>query len=236
MGFVEDKRFSKYGAKCLFFDRFGGVSSGRFESLNVGFNVGDTKENVRTNLDRVKSFSSAAELGLLNQIHSDKIVEYDGTIHNADGLYTKKRGVFLGVRFADCLPVVLMDVKSKIVMVLHAGWKGTFLEISKKGVETLEKYGAKTDNILVSIGPHICGNCYEIKDDVASKFDDRFLVSKKNGLYLDLEKANVAQLVSAGVLEKNINSIGICTYENRSFFSYRRDGVCGRNIGGIVME
>ncbi len=236
MGFVEDKRFLKYGARSLFFDRFGGVSSAPFESLNVGFNVGDAEENVRENLDRVKSFASASKLGLLNQIHSNKIVEYDGTIHNADGFYTNKRGVFLGIRFADCLPVILMDVKNKIVMALHAGWKGTFLEISKKGVEILKKYGAETDNILASIGPHICGNCYEVKDDVASKFDDRFVLKKKKGLYLDLEKANIAQLISVGILKKNIISLGICTYENRAFFSYRRDGVGGRNIGGIVIE
>ncbi len=236
MGFVEDKRFSQYGAKCLFFDRFGGVSSPPFDSLNVSFNVGDSEENVRINLDRVKNFASASKLGLLNQIHSDKIVEYDGAVRNADGFYTNKRGVFLGIRFADCLPVIMMDVKNKTVMALHAGWKGTFLEISKKGVEILKKLGAETDNILVSIGPHICGKCYEVKDDVASKFDDRFVLKKKKGLYLDLEKANIAQLISVDILKKNINSLEICTYENRAFFSYRREGVCGRNIGGIVIE
>jgi len=236
MGFIEDKRFSQYGARCLFFDRFGGVSSAPFDSLNVGFNVGDSEENIGKNLYRVKSFASAAELGLLNQIHSDKIVEYNGIIHNADGFYTNKRGVFLGIRFADCLPVILMDVKNKTIMALHAGWKGTYLEISKKGVEILKKNGAETDNILASIGPHICANCYEVKEDVASRFDNRFVLKKKKGLYLDLEKANTAQLISVGILKKNINSLGICTYENRAFFSYRRDGVCGRNIGGIVIS
>ncbi len=235
MGSIKDKRFEQYGALCMFFDRFGGVSSGAFESLNVGFNTGDLPSNVEKNLDIVMRHTSAKHLALLNQIHSDKIIEYDGAIYDADGIYTNKKGVFLGIRFADCMPVVLMDTKNGMIMVLHAGWRGTRLEISKKGVEILIKNGAEAKDILVSIGPHICSNCYEIKEDVASQFNSSFVIKRNDKLYLDLEKANIYQLEDAGVLKKNIGRIGICTYENNNFFSYRRDGVCGRNIGGILI-
>ncbi len=234
MGVVEDKRFERYGAKCLFFDRNGGVSTGHFASLNVSLNVGDKKENVLENIDIVKNYTGCNKLALLNQIHSNKIIEYDGNIYNADGIYTDRKNVFLGIRFADCIPIVLMDKEGDIIMALHAGWRGTKLEISKKGIEIMIEKGIAPDNILVSIGPHICGNCYEIQSDVACNFEDRFKIFKNNRIYLNLKEINIEQLIQAGVKKENIDSFNICTYENRNFFSFRRNGVCGRNIGGII--
>ncbi len=236
MGFIEDKRFRQYQARCLFFDRFDGVSSSGFTSLNVSFNVGDKEDNVRRNLDIVKKLSSARKLGLLNQVHSDKIIAYDENIYDADGFYTRKEGVFLGIRFADCVPIILMDTKERIIMAVHAGWRGTFLNIVKKGVRILKEMGAKPEDIIVSIGPHICSRCYRVKDDVASKFDDKFILKKDDNLYLNLEKANIAQLESEGIKRENIKTVGVCTYENKAFFSYRRDKICGRNIGGIILK
>ncbi len=236
MGFIEDKRFSKYNARCLFFDRNGGASKDPFESLNVSFSVGDDKEKVRENLNIISNIVSAEDLALLNQVHSNTIVEYSGNVYDADGFYTTKRKIFLGIRFADCLPIVFMDTKNRIIMSIHAGWRGTLLGISKNAVELFKSFGSKTDDIIVSIGPHICGNCYEIKEDTAIEFNDKFITHKDGKMFLDMEAVNIEQMVKGGIPKSNIQSFGVCTFENKNFFSYRRDGVCGRNIGGIILH
>ncbi len=236
MGFIEDNRFRQFGARCLYFDRKGGVSKEPFDSLNVSKSVGDKEDNVEKNLKIVKKEAKAETLALINQIHSSRIVEYDGTIQDADGIYTDQKGVMVCIKFADCTPIMLLDTRKRIAMAIHAGWRGTQQNISLKAVKLLISLGSKPENILVSIGPHICENCYEVGEEVASLFDSKFYKPTSSGKFLlNLESASRNQFIQAGVPEKNINSLGICTYENRNFFSYRRDRVCGRNIGGIML-
>ncbi len=236
MGFVEDIRFREFGARCVFFDRFGGVSSYPFDSLNVSTSVGDTKENVEKNLEIIKSELNAKHVATLNQIHSNDIVKLSkGEELDADGFYTEKPLVFLGIKFADCLPIVLMDVKKRIIMSIHAGWRGSYLGISKEAVKTFVTLGSNPENIIATIGPHICKNCYEVKEDVTSRFPERFSAIRKGKIYLDLSGINIKQLVESGVKRENIIDLNICTFENRDFFSYRRDKICGRNIGGIML-
>jgi len=235
MGFVEDLRFREFGAKCVYFDRFGGVSPPPFDSLNVSTTVGDKKENVLKNLEIVRETVKADKIALINQIHSNTIVEYDGKIHDADGIFTVKAGVFLGIKFADCTPIMFLDTKNGFIGAIHAGWRGTYLKISAKMVEFFIKKGSNPKDILISIGPHICKNCYEIKDDVAEKFDDRFIKESNGRIYLDLSEANIDQLINAGISKENIKDLSICTFEDKRFFSYRRDKTCGRNIGGVML-
>jgi len=236
MGFVEDKRFKEFGAKCVFFNRHGGVSLKPFDSLNFSTSSGDSVESIKKNLDIAKNLLHAREIGTISQIHFNKIVKYEsGTEKEADGIYTRELGIFIAIKFADCLPLALMDTKKKIIMVIHAGWRGTYLNISKKAVERFKDLGSNIENIIVTIGPHICKKCYEIKEDVAKKFDEKYLNIKDGKIYLDLSAANKRQLVEMGVPEKNIKDLNICTFENRDFFSYRRDKVCGRNLGGLML-
>ncbi len=236
MGFVEDIRFREFGARCVFFDRFGGVSNYPFDSLNVSTSVGDTKENVEKNLEIIKSELNTERIATLNQIHSNKIVKLSkGKKFEADGFYTEEPLVFLGIKFADCLPIVLMDVKKRIIMAIHAGWRGSYLGISKEAVKTFVNLGSNPENITATIGPHICKNCYEVKEDVASRFPKHFSTIKKGKIYLDLSGINIEQLLESGVKRGNIIDLNICTFENRDFFSYRRDKICGRNIGGIML-
>ncbi|AEA34087.1 peptidoglycan editing factor PgeF [Hippea maritima] len=235
MGFVEDKRFLEFKARCLFFDRFGGVSPYPFDSLNFSFAVGDKKENVLKNIENARKSINVTKMAFINQIHSKDIVEFDGKNHDADGIFTDKAGVFLAIRFADCLPIVLMDTRKRIVMAIHAGWRGSYLGISKNAVDILKQRGSNPEDIIVSIGPHICRNCYEIKDDLACKFSEEF-INKKNGrLFLDLSAVNIKQLTQSGIPNENIVDLGICTFENSDFFSYRRDKICGRGAGGIML-
>ncbi len=236
MGFIEDTRYKEFGARCIFFDRTGGVSPPPFESLNFSVSVGDKEENVNKNFEIVKKSINAKQIATVNQIHSNIIVKYMPDVTpEADGLYTDKRDVFLAIKTADCLPITLMDTKTKIIMALHAGWRGSYLKIVEKGVELLKTSGANPKEIIATIGPHICRNCYEIKMDVASKFPPKYINKKHGKLFLDLSSFNKDQLQYSGLPEENIVDIGICTFEDKNFFSYRRDGVCGRNIGGIML-
>ncbi len=234
MGFIEDKRFLKYNARCIFFDRYNGVSKKPFDSLNLSFNVGDKEDNVIKNLSIIKNTVSAKELGMIKQVHSNVIIEFDNQPHDADGFYTAKNSVFLGIKFADCMPIIMMDTKTGVIMAVHAGWRGSFLNISGNAVKKFKALGSKAEDIIVSVGPHICSNCYEIKQDVAEKFPGGAVVCKNGRIFLDLYKINRQQMIEEGIRKENINSVGICTYENKDFFSYRRDKICGRNIGGII--
>ncbi|HHS48778.1 MAG TPA: peptidoglycan editing factor PgeF [Desulfurella acetivorans] len=231
----EDERFRRFGARCVFFDRSGGMSPKPFDSLNVSVSVGDSIENVKRNLEIVKNNLNVDEVAMLNQVHSDKIVEYNGTLAEADGFFTNKKGIFLSIKFADCCPVIFMDVKNKIIASVHSGWRGAYLNISQKMLEKLYSFGAKAEDIIVTLGPHICQNCYEIKDDVASNFDAKFIKIKGNQKFLSLSEAIIDSLVHKGLDMKNIYDMQICTYENENFFSYRRDKLTGRNIGGVYL-
>lgn len=235
MGFVEDERFREFNARCVFFNRHGGVSPEPFSSLNFSTTVGDSPENVNKNFEIAKNVIAAKEIKTVNQIHSNRIVEYSENKESADGIFTNKRGIFLAIKFADCLPIALMDVREKIVMAIHAGWKGTYLKISKMALEQFISLGCKPENIIITIGPHICKNCYEVKEDVSSKFDNKFITTKDGKIFLDLSSANKEQFKEMGVPEENIKDLNICTFENKDFFSYRRDSVCGRNMGGIML-
>ena len=235
MGFVEDIRFRQFGARCIFFNRHGGVSPEPYSSLNFSTTVGDSPENVNKNFEIARRAVGADRIKTVNQIHSNRIVEYGENQEKADGIFTNKRGIFLAIKFADCLPIALMDVEKKIIMAIHAGWKGTYLKISKNALEKLLSFGCKSKNIIITIGPHICKHCYEVKEDVASKFSSMFINSKNGKTFLDLSLANREQFKEIGVPEENIKDLNICTFENEDFFSYRRDKLCGRNMGGIML-
>ncbi len=231
----EDKRFRQFGARCVFFDRQGGVSNPPFDSLNVSYTVGDLPKNVEKNLEIIKEQLNVYTIATLNQIHSDKIIEYNGKVIEADGFYTDKKGVFLSIKFADCCPIVFMDVKNKIIASVHSGWKGAYLKISQKMLEKLYSLGSKSQDIIVTIGPHICENCYEVKDDVAGLFDQRFIKLKDGKKFLSLSDSIIESLKEKGLQANNIVDLHICTYENERFFSYRREKLTGRNIGGIFL-
>lgn len=147
-------------------------------------------------------------------------------IPNTDGLITKEKGVYLMVTIADCLPIFFFEPNKKVVSIIHAGWKGTVERISEKMVMKMARhYECKSENIIVFIGPSI-GPChYEVKDDITSQFDKKFLTKKGDGIYLDLWQANVQQLLESGVKESNIELARECTVCHLDrYSSYRAEG------------
>lgn len=194
---------------------------------DLNFNV-KTKEG-QQNLEKLKSWFSLKEVGYLNQIHSNLVYNYDGETHQGDGLITCKRNVAVGVFTADCVPVLIYDKTSEVVAAVHSGWKGTLNEVVINTLSKLKwEYGSKMKDLIVAIGPHNRGCCYEIGEDVKNLFNNKELykdldIIEKNKL--NLEKCIKTQLLTNDVPEENIITTGICTYCNNDFklYSYRKE-------------
>jgi YfiH family protein len=186
--------------------------------------------------DRIHWDGEEFPLAMLRQIHSDNIHVIGAARENAapalqegDGLLAAKTGVLVGVRTADCLPLLLVDRRSRTAAAVHAGWRGSTLEIAARAVEKLTtEMGARPEDLEAVIGPGIGVCCYEVGEDVAGQFAGRFDhgVAERDGrLYVDLAAANRTQLQEAGVPEAQIHLSGMCTRcLAGQFYSYRREG------------
>lgn len=239
-----------------FSTRSGGVSEGDLATLNLGFNRGDKEENVIENYKRMSqaldvSFDS---LVLSKQVHETCITKVgqeacgNGIImpnmwESMDGIYTQEHGVTLVTHYADCVPLFFYAPKYGMIGMAHAGWRGTVDEIGKKMIQLwIEKEGILVEEIQVAIGPSI-GPChFEVHEDVASCFKEKFpeadfitFYPEKNKYSINLWECNKQSLCSVGVLEKNIITAGICTCcMNDIFFSHRKTGGKRGTLGAFM--
>jgi hypothetical protein len=131
----------------------------------------------------LKSASSSSwPMITLSQIHSDIIHRVDSIprltekqLLSGDGLITATPGLLLAIQTADCLPVILVDTKRHAVGVLHAGWRGTVQRIVEKGVGEMNRhFGTRPRDLKAAIGPGIQGCCYEVGEEVRTKFESQF--------------------------------------------------------------
>ncbi|MDX2153155.1 MAG: peptidoglycan editing factor PgeF [Bryobacteraceae bacterium] len=166
----------------------------------------------------------------LKQIHSDRILRVGDRLHACEGdaLITSHRGTYVAVKTADCVPILIADPVSRAVAAIHAGWRGTVLNIAAKTVRRLEsEFSASTQNLLVAIGPCIGGCCYEVGPEVAEQFQE--LLPEREDLRgrtrIDLAAVNVRQLQEAGIPPDQISLADECTLCSLTgdFHSYRRD-------------
>lgn len=191
------------------------------------------------------------------QVHEAKVafIERPGMtredLEGYDVLVTTLPEVAIGVRTADCVPVLLYEPVKRIVAAAHAGWKGTVLHISEKAVELMTiKYGCHAADMRAVLGPSIGPDSFQVGEEVAAHFKNaRFPMDEiwsfqgvgdgtpmSGGHHIDLWKANRWLLEQAGVKPENIQVCGIDTFTDPSFFSARREGVqCGRIINSIKL-
>ncbi len=168
-----------------FSTRLGGVSrvyGGN--ALNLGFTQHDSRAAVERNRELflkelgVASGRGSWPLVTLRQIHSDLIHRVDRIPEQplaGDGMVTDTPGLVLAVQTADCLPVILADRKQRGVGVFHAGWRGTIKRIVEKGVGEMRKhFGSDPRNLVAAIGPGVRGCCYEVGEEVRTKFEGQF--------------------------------------------------------------
>lgn len=227
-----------------FTTKFGGVSSGELTSLNLGFNRGDDKENVVENYKRVARALKVPfdSLVLSKQVHELCIEKVgaeekgNGIItpnkwESMDGFYTNEKGVTLVTHYADCVPLFFYAPEYGMIGMAHAGWRGTVGEIGKKMIELwTEKENIPVEAIQVAIGPSIGKCCFEVGEDVASVFKEKFGTNaafiKKDDVgekyHIDLWECNKQSLRAVGLKPKQILVSGLCTCcLHDLFFSHR---------------
>jgi YfiH family protein len=209
--------------EVVFTTRAGGVSDGRFASLNLGRMLGDDVERVDENRRRVcaQLGAEAERLALNLQRHTAIVNRADPGLRGVigDGLWTEEPALPLLALTADCLPIALARSNGArpAAAVLHAGWKGLLAGIVEAAVETV---GGK---LAAAIGPAIGPCCYEVREDVAQPFRARFGGDVVRQRTLDLWTAAERALRAAGVA--SVERLDLCTAcDPGRFFSYRRDG------------
>lgn len=178
---------------------------------------------------------SKDDLIIMEQIHGNQIEmvreEDRGRIlPGVDGVVCDHPGIFLGVKTADCLPILFFDSKTKMIGLAHAGWKGTLKKINQSIVKKMKSLGSKPKNILVGIGPHIGPCCYTVSKKRADEFEKEFgnlkgMISEDcEGIHIDLAVPTIVQLIKEGVLRKNVEvSLNCTSCQNNEFFSFRKD-------------
>ncbi len=240
------------GLRHAFFSREGGVSGGIYEGLNGGLGSNDDAAHVE-NRRRMAAQMGVAPDRLINvhQIHSpDAIVAtgpWSGDKPRADALVTRTEGIALGVTAADCGPVLFVDPAARVIGAAHAGWKGALTGIIESTVDAMEKLGADRSGIVAAIGPLIRQHSYEVGGEFVERFLDAsadnaafFIPSERSGHSMfDLAGYIRMRLENAGVLM--IDDIGVDTYSDERFYSYRRsvhrkEPDYGRHIHAIALE
>ncbi len=147
--------------------------------------------------------------------------------YRGDAILTDRNDVFLSVRVADCLPIFLVEERRKVIGLVHAGWRGTLLGITRKALGAArDELACSMSEFKVVLGPCIQGCCYDVSDGVAILFDRDCVRRAPNGkARLDLIAANLKQLVACGVEEDSIFVADRCTFCDADwFFSHRREG------------
>ncbi|MFZ0342231.1 MAG: peptidoglycan editing factor PgeF [Gaiellaceae bacterium] len=226
-------RWDADGYVVAFTTRVGGVSEGPYSSLNLGRKSGDDVDRVDENR-RIMCEALGADvekLALNHQVHSDRVVRAAAGERgeHADGLWTDEPGLPILAMSADCVPIALARVGADqpAVAVLHAGWKGLLAGIVEAGAQAL---GHGT--LAAAVGPGIGPCCYEVGEEVAAPFRERFGDDVVSESRLDLWTSAERALRAAGV--ERIDRCNRCTFcEPETFFSHRRDnGKTGRQ--GVI--
>ena len=176
---------------------------------------------------------SKSDLVLAQQIHGNAIGvvsrnDRGQVVPSVDGLVSSDCEVVLGVRVADCVPILLTDPVHHILGVAHAGWRGTMKNIAGNVVAAMKHMGANVADIVVSIGPHIGMCCYDVSRERAGKFRDVFDSGHASEIggkwYLDLGAINRMSLLQAGILSQHIQAPVVCTScRHQDYFSFRKD-------------
>jgi polyphenol oxidase len=172
-------------------------------------------------------------IGAVHGNHVARVDEPQDVVEDVDGLITNTPGIALFATYADCYPIVLWDPDHRAAGLAHAGWRGTEADIAAETVRAMAReFGSEPARMKAAVGPGICGRCYEVGEDVAARFDQRFVRDTAPGKFLlDLAAANLSQLEEQGVRE--VFSLDLCTKETGFLPSHRRTPD-GTRFGAIV--
>ena len=219
--------------ESFFTNRHGGFSHGDYSSWNLASHVGDDPADVERNREKLRE--RVGQFVIMSQVHGDSVFVVDqvpAQVPVADALITANPKIALVVMVADCIPLLLRS--EKLVAAVHVGRAGLMNSIALKTVAMMTDLGAK--QIEGSIGPAICGKCYEVPQELQDEVVAMHPLAKSTTITgtpaLDLPKALIAALVEVDV------PVGIstgCTLEDVDSFSYRRNQITGRQAGVVKL-
>jgi YfiH family protein len=247
-----------------FLTRRGGVSEGFFAGLNFSCREGDRPEDVASNWRLLTDafHLDLSQIILMRQMHGDRIVTIDSNdpgiiatspllpteAHACDALVTNRPEIAIGVKTADCVPLFLVDRVKRVIGVVHAGWRGTALNIAGQAIDVfVNRFSSQPGDILAAIGPAIGPCCYEVDAAICEALsvyavagNKPFVqpVAGKDRWMLNLPLVNRTQLEQRGIPAKNIFSGSHCTScRSDIFFSHRRDhGRTGRHFSFMMLK
>ena len=218
--------------KHCFFSKKNGFSKGIYKSLNCGKGSKDNKKNIRKNLEYVakKMLVERTKLILMHQTHSNKVVEIKKNNFRkkikADAMVTQMKDLALGVVTADCVPIIVCDIKNQVAGCIHAGWKGAYSGIIDNTIKKIKKLNSK-NKIYASVGPCIGNKSYEVDVKFYKKFVSKswknkiyFTQKSKSKKLFNLRKFVNDKLLKLGVKVDHVNKDTFA--EKSNFFSYRR--------------
>jgi polyphenol oxidase len=221
-----------------------------FDIENIRF-TGDSTETTEYNKRQL-----TARLGIHSnqlifprQTHTNCVAEIldipETELKETDALITNQPGICLCIQTADCVPILLFDPAKKVIVAVHAGWRGTVSRIVEGTIQKMiQQYNSSPENILVAIGPSIGPEIYEVGDDVVKTVkksipNSEITLSRNNTgkFHFNLWEANKQILLENEILTENIEILGECSFQNNhKYFSARKSGIeTGRMVSGIML-
>lgn len=224
--------------------RSGGVSLAPYDALNLASHVGDDPAAVLANrtLLAVELGLPASSVALMEAVHGAEVLLVDeaGTYPGVDALVTRTPNLAVVAMGADCVPVVLIGTDGLTVAVAHCGWRGLVADVV--GAVTVALQDCGTDIRMAILGPSVCGRCYpvpagratEVASHVSASVLASALVTTADGQPgIDVREGLAARLAELGVVGSAVARAGGCTVEDRALFSFRRDGITGRQAVAV---
>ena len=225
--------------------------------LNLGVTKEDDPDLVAQNRKlflRVVAPDPDLRMQAVLQVHGTRVMTVTpasmtgngSALIEADGMVTSSPGVMLGVKTADCVPVLLADTRQRVVAAIHAGWRGTAAGIVEQGVAKMsDEFGSRMEDLVGAVGPSIRACCYTVGEEVRTAFEARYRYAGDlfeedgDGLKVNLWDANRKQMVDAGLRPERVSVLAECTAcarvrGRRKYFSHRAEkGFTGRGLGAI---
>ena len=217
--------------------------------FSLALHTQEEPHQIIANRNRLKELYPTMHFVVANQTHSSNIAviqerqdigwsNIEDAIENCDALMTNVPNIMLTILTADCVPILLFDPVEKAVAAVHAGWKGTKEQIILKTVKKMQKFfKVNPKNIVAGVAPSIGKCCYEVDWNVAKYFKEvpNAYIAQGEKYMLDLPYINKAQLLKAGLKEKNIELSNICTAcEVEHYFSYRKEDACSGRFMSLI--
>ena len=223
------------------------------KNMNINY-AKQSRDEIRDILSSVKEYDYKKIISP-KQTHTNNVVtitldNLDDELNDCDGVITNLKGVALTIATADCQNIFIYDPKKEVIANVHSGWKGTLNKILRNTiVKLVDVYRCDVKDLIVCIGPSILKCCFEVDIDVVDLFRQEFtdiedtislgnIKDNKQKYYIDTIEINRKELISLGVLDKNIITSNICTKCSCDrYHSYRAHGIdSGRNVSLIVMK